>query len=240
VKARPAVATLCAVSFTLLFASCAQNQTAHDSNANATVFSTTPPFETKEPQSYRATRTLTTVDANGKTTITKSSIARDGEMRRDESEENGQRLIDLTLPEGRFLLLPDQKAFSPTPSGGADNSGDEPSESSPDRLLHTETVTSGYQKLGNETVNGRNLQKYRVVVNNSSGENVSVGETLLWFDEALHMPVKTQISSPDGTRVTAEISDVVLDVDKHLFEIPKDYRKLDFIELGERLKRNQP
>jgi outer membrane lipoprotein-sorting protein len=231
--------TLATVSLTLLFVSCVQNQKPANTNANATVFSTTPPFETNEPQSYRATRTFTTVNANGQTTTSKSLTARDGEMRREESEENGQRLVYLTLPEGRFLLLPDDKLFSPAPNQDL-NSSDEPSESSPDRLLHTEMVTSGYQKLGSENVGGRNLQKYRVVVNNSAGENVSVGDMLLWFDEALHMPVKTEITSPDGTRVTAEISDVVLNVDKHLFEIPKDYRKMEFIELGERLKRTQP
>jgi outer membrane lipoprotein-sorting protein len=107
-------------------------------------------------------------------------------------------------------------------------------------LLHTELVTPGYQKLGIETSGGRNLQKYRIVVNNSAGENVSVGETLLWFDEALHMPVKTEISSLDGTRVTTELSDVVLKVEKSVFEIPKDYQKIEINKLRERLKSNQP
>jgi len=54
------------------------------------------------------------------------------------------------------------------------------------------------------------------------------------------MPVKTEISSPDGTRVTTELSDVVLKVDKTLFEIPKDYQKIAFNKLRERLKSNQP
>ena len=238
--ARCSALKFCAVSFSLLFAACAQNQkTVSDRNANATVFSATPPFETKEPQSYRATRTTTVVNASGQTVTTKGLIARDGELRREESETNGQRVVYLTLPEGRFLLLPGEKLFSAAASDAA-NSSDEPSETSPDRLLHTEVVTSGYQKLGAENIGGRQLQKYRVVVNNSTGENVSVGETLLWFDEALHMPVKTEITSPEGTRFTTELSDVVLNVDKHVFEIPKDYQKVDFAKLGERLRPNQP
>ena len=230
-----AAITLCALP--LLFVSCAQNQrTGADANANAIVFSSVPPFETKEPQSYRATRTITTINANAQT-VSKTSIARDGELRREESESNGQRVVYLTRPEGRFIVVPDEKLFA---EGEAENNDEEPSETSPDRLLHTELVTPGYQKLGTETIGGRNLQKYRIVVNNSAGENVSVGETLLWFDEALHMPVKTEISSPNGARVTTELSDVVLKVDKSVFEIPKDYQKIEFNKLRERLKSNQP
>ena len=222
----------------LLGIACAQNQKlATDTNASA--ISSTPPFEIAEPERYRATRTITTTNANGQTLVTKSSIARDGEQRRDESDSAGQRVIYLTLNEERFVLLPDEKIYAAVTNDAPDTVEQE-SETSPDRLLHTELVTPGYQKLGAEMIAGRSLQKYRVLVNSSAGANVSVGETLLWFDEALHMPVKTEISSPDGTRVTTEMSDVVLSVDKHLFEIPKDYRKIDFIELGQRLKRNQP
>jgi len=235
--ARRTALTLFAVSLTLLITACAQNQKT-DANTNAIVVSATPPFETEEPQRYRATRTITTASANGQTT-TRNSIARDGELRREESENNGQRVVYLTSPEGRFVLLPGEKLFAAATSEAASNN-EQPSETSPDRLLHTEMVTPGYQKLGIETVNSRNLQKYRIVVNNSAGENVSVGETLLWFDEDLHMPVKTEISSPDGTRVTTELSDVVLKVDKTLFEIPKDYQKIAFNKLRERLKSNQP
>lgn len=231
--------TVCALPLTLLFVSCSQNQKAGvNTNANTIVFSSVPPFETKEPSNYRAIRTITTVNANGQT-ITRSSIARDGELRREESENNRQRVVYLTRPEGRFILLPDEKLFATTTDEAAAEN-EEDSEASPDRLLHTELVTPGYQKLGTETVGGRNLQKYRVVVNNSAGENVSVGETLLWFDETLHMPVKTEISSPNGTRVTTELSDVVLRVDKSVFEIPKDYQKIEFNKLRERLKSNQP
>ena len=238
--ARRRALSSCAVSLTLLFASCAQNQkTGTDTNANAIVFSTTPPFETQEPERYRATRSIRTTRSGGLPSFTQGLIARDGELRREETENSGQRVVYLTLPEGRFVLLPDEKLFAAA-SNEAPSDNDEPSETSPDRLLHTEMVTPGYQKLGTETDGGRNLQKYRVVVNNSAGENVSVGETLLWFDEALHMPVKTEISSPNGTRVTTELSDVVLKVDKSLFEIPKDYQKIEFNKLRERLKSNQP
>jgi hypothetical protein len=229
-----------AVSAILITGACAQNQKlTTETNANATVVSSTPPFETEEPERYRAIRTITTVAADGQTIVTKYFMARDGESRRDESASSGQRVVYLTLPEGTFVLLPEEKIYAALAPEEL-NAGAEESETSPDRLLHTELITPGYQKLGGETIGGRELQKYRVVVNNSAGENVSVGETLLWFDETLHMPVRTEISSPNGTRITTELSDVVLNVDKNIFEIPKDHQKVEFNKLRERLKYNQP
>lgn len=224
----------------LLTGGCAQTQkTATGTNTNNTVVSSTPPFQTEEPERYRATRTTTIVSAAGQTFITKNSILRDGERRRDETETAGHRVVYLTLPEGRFVLLPDDKSFAAVTNEDL-NAAEQESETSPDRLLHTETITTRYEKLGAETVDGRNLQKYRVVVNNSTEKNVSVGETFLWFDEALRMPVKTESKSPDGTRTTTELSEVVLEVDKGLFEIPKDYRKIEFKELRARLSHSQP
>ena len=234
---RTALVTFASAAMVLGVA-CAQNQrVATETNANT--ISSTPPFETAEPERYRATRTITTAAANGQTLVTKYSIARDGDQRRDESDSTGQRVVYLTLADGRFVLLPDEKIYAAVTNEDS-NTGEQDAESSPDRLLHTELVTPGYQKLGAETIAGRNLQKYRVVVNSSAGENVSVGETLLWFDEALHMPVRTEISSPTGTRITTELSDVVLKVDPKLFEIPKDFQKIEFNKLRERLKYNQP
>src|SRR5689334_23921685 len=95
----------------LLSVACAQNQKlATDTNANA--ISSTPPFEIAEPERYRATRTISTTNANGQTLVTKSSVARDGVQRRDESDSAGQRVIYLTLNEERFVLLPDEKIYA--------------------------------------------------------------------------------------------------------------------------------
>jgi len=223
------------LSSLLLVASCAANQKSGvETNANDNTLSATPPFEIREPDRYRATRIITTTNAAGETAVMKNSIARDGELRRDETETTGQRVVYLTLPEGRFILLPDEKLLAQVDETQPPDN-DDTFETSPDGLLHSETITPRFQKLGNETIGGKNLQKYRVVVNNPAGENVSVGETLLWFDEQLRMPVKTESRSPDGTRTTTELSNVVLEVDKTLFQLPKDYQKIEFQKLRERL-----
>lgn len=231
---------LLVASALFLFASCAANpRSVPETNANHNVVSSTPPFETKEPERYSATRVIMTVVAGEQPVVAKSLIARNGELRRDESETLGQRVVLLVLAEEKFLLLPDEKLFASVPDADV-NSEEGESDVSPDRLLHEDLLTTSYENVGTETLGGRSVQKYRVVVNSSRGDNVSNGETFLWFDEGLHMPVKTETKSPDGKRVTTELTDVVLTVDKRLFEIPGDYQKTEFKNLRSRLKQNQP
>jgi outer membrane lipoprotein-sorting protein len=103
-------------------------------------------------------------------------------------------------------------------------------------LLHTDVGATRYQKLGKEAIGQRGTDKYRVVVNAPSAENVSVSETLIWIDEALRMPIKSETKSADGMRVMMELLEISLDVDNVLFQIPKDYQKVTFIEFRKHLK----
>jgi hypothetical protein len=116
---------------------------------------------------------------------------------------------------------------------GLDSDGE--SGSSPDRLLHTEPISTTYQRLGTESINGRNTQKYRVVVNSSTGANVSASETVVWVDEVLQLPIKSEMKSADGTRWKMELTDIALEVDPDVFRIPDDYKKVAFSELRARL-----
>jgi outer membrane lipoprotein-sorting protein len=108
-------------------------------------------------------------------------------------------------------------------------------EISPERLLHEDAETTSYQKLGTESIAGRNANKYRIVVNSSAAANVSQSETLMWIDEALQMPVRSETKSSDGTRVTMEVSEIKLEVNRELFRVPENYQKLTFTELRKRL-----
>lgn len=231
---RQSRALLSLVICLLAFASC---RTASESTSNATptsdtLVSTTPPFQTKEPDRYRATRTITTATPNGETIVAKTSIAKDGPLRREEPEGSSPRVVYLDLIEGRFVLLPDAKVYAAaTPDDSADTE-----DNSPDRLLHLEPVSTTYQSLGSETIAGRNTHKYRIVVNGSAPENVTQNETLMWIDEALNMPIRSETKSGDGTRTTMELSDITLNPDSGLFQIPTGYEKIGFGDLRKQLK----
>jgi outer membrane lipoprotein-sorting protein len=237
---RKRAGALIAVSLALLASCRSQSEVLTNANNQSpdTVVSSTPPFQTKEPERYRAVRTITTVNPAGESLVTKTSIARDGESRRHESTVASKTVVYLDVPQGKFVLLPDERVYADLTdenrtSGDKD---DEELEVSPERLLHTEVGSTSYQKLGSELIAGRNANKYRiVVVNNSAAGNVSQSETLMWIDEALQMPIRSETKSADGTRVTMELSEIKLEVDKDLFKIQEDYKKLTLTELQKRL-----
>lgn len=216
------------------------NEPAADNNApkTDTVVSSTPPFKTKEPDRYSATRTITIFSPNGDSLVSSTLIARDGPRRREQPQPNEIRVVYLDLPEGRFLVYPDDKVYAVATSDDApaNSASDEPGENSPDRLLHTDPISTSYQSLGSETIAGRSTSKYRIVVNNPAAENVSPNETLMWIDNAWNMPIKSETKSPDGTRTVMELSGVTLDADKQLFEIPSDYKKVGFSIIQKQLK----
>ena len=229
-------ALLCGALSFLIFASCrVQTESPPaDNKANDTTVSTTPPFKTREPDRYRATRTITNVTVDGRTTVTTSATFRDGEQRRHEIELLSKQLVLIETPAGRFVLFPEGKVYAEKIDKDA-TTGDDSDENSPDKLLHADSTSSTYQKLGTESIAGRNTNKYRVVVNGSAATNVSQSETLIWIDEALGMPIKSETKSADGSQTRMELSQIALDVDQNVFKIPDDYRKISFTELLGRL-----
>ena len=202
-----------------------------------TVTSTTPPFQTREPERYLATRTVTIISPGGDRIVTTTLIARDGQMRREEHDTASIRVVHLESAETRVVLLPDQKLYADSAGGGGEGlSSSEPEENSPDLLLHTDPITTTYQALGTETISGRSAAKYRVVVNNPATGNVSSNEMLIWIDTALNLPIKSETRSTDGTLVLMELSGVALNPDKQLFQIPAGYEKIAFSALQKQLK----
>ena len=229
---------LLSLSLSLIVITSCRSQSDVSSTENApqqTVVSSTPPFQTKEPDRYRAVRTITITNAAGETVVTRSSIAKDGEMRRHETEAQDKRIVYLDVPEGRFVLLPDEKIYADLASEN-DAGLSEQEDTSPEGLLHSDVNSTSYQKIGTESIGGRNATKYRVVVNNSGSGNVSVSETLIWIDDALRMPIRSETTSGGGSKVIMELSDVTLEVDKRMFQVPTDYKKVKSISHKEAQK----
>ncbi len=204
------------------------------------IISSTPPFQTKEPERYQAVRSITISKVGGEPVVTKTLIAKDGNMRRDEYEtDTNERIAYLDLPGGQFILLPKVSLYAELNSEPGDELDSsvrqDETESSPERLLNATPIAARYEKIGMEVVNSRNTSKYRVLVNTSTGGTVSNGETLIWIDEALGMPVKSETVVATGDRTTMELSGIQLEVDKSLFQIPEGYKKVAARAIRERL-----
>src|SRR4029453_6281312 len=204
----------------LLSCSSAQKQSGNSSTDNETV-SSTPPFQTKEPERYQAVRTITFTSATGEAVTTKTAIAKDGQTRRDEYD----KIVYLETDQGIFVILPEQKIYAPLNAEPEAADQEFSSENSPERLLNTEKVARRYHKVGTEVLAGRSTTKYQTV-NTSTQGTVSNNETLIWIDDQLGMPIKSTTTSADGSNTTMELTGISLEVDKRLFQIPEGYQKV--------------
>lgn len=220
-------------------ASCKRSGVSEDANQNSAsaptaggAASSVPPFATKEPGRYQATRVVTSsAEAGGGESRT--LIARDGERRREEYLlGEGGHLAYLQLPEGSYVLLPAKKLYAELKAesgdGGAHGAG-LPSDFSPEKLLNEARPETSYERLGEESLNGRAATKYRVTVRGRKGGAVT-SESFVWVDEGFGMPVKTETTS-QGARTTTELRDIKESVDAGLLELPADYRKVAPAEL---------
>ncbi|HYG79792.1 MAG TPA: hypothetical protein VD861_05360, partial [Pyrinomonadaceae bacterium] len=156
-------------------ASCKRSGVSEDNNQNQAgaptaggAASSVPPFATKEPERYQATRVVTSsAEAGGGESRT--LIARDGERRREEYVEGeGRHVAYLQLPEGSYVLLPAKKLYAELKAesggdGGAHGAG-LPPDFSPEKLLNEARPETSYERLGEENLNGRAATKYRVTV----------------------------------------------------------------------------
>ena len=234
---RSALLTLCLCVLGVTSCRTAGDPTpASETPSPETVVSTTPPFKTKEPERYSATRIMTTFRPNGEKSVMRTVIGRDGLIRRDEQQSTEIQIIYLDSPEGRFILRPDQKVYAVVESGGVETPDLEQEENLPDRLLHTDPVSTAYQLLGTETVDGRSAAKYRINVNELTGGNVSGSGVLIWVDYVLNMPIKSEMRSANGLVIVTELSDITLQPDKQLFQIPAGYEKIEYSALQKQLK----
>ena len=131
-----------------------------NASAKADELRATPPFPTREPARYQATRIVSgSLDASTQTTQ-ETFVARDGEKRREEMlMMPGVKVTYLQLSSGRYLLYPAKKLYAEIKlngsAGAASTAQGVPSDFAPDRLVKGAHIGARYEKLGAEEVNGR-------------------------------------------------------------------------------------
>jgi len=248
------------LALTVAFAACKRTGTESNANTGANTNATaasdntskTPPFSTKEPERYQATMVVTgslggdspAIPGVSNLLSREMQIARDGDRRRVDYELiPGARMSDLQIPAGHFMLLHSKKLYAEVKPGAAGDltaaARNLPSDFSPEKLINETNPGANYEKLGTETLNGRTVTKYKVTTTGKGeGRGLST-ETMVWIDESLGMPVKSETVSTGeqarGSRVTMELRDIKQEVDQSLFELPKDYKKVSSEEITAQL-----
>ena len=205
-----------------------QKPIAAANSANQDELSSIPPFATKEPERYQATRIVSSVeypDDSGGTPVMVSNrtlIARDGDKRREEYETGAnETVVLLETPAGRFILLPAKKQYSDLNSDAGDPfvfaaPGDAAADFSPDRLLNETRALARYEKLGAETINERATTKYRVTSGETTNGSGAGSVTLIWIDDALGLPIRSETSSTASNhpvKQTVELRDLKQTID---------------------------
>lgn len=234
-------------------ASCKRASVENTANANATGeaqdTAATPPFQTREPERYQWTRVITGTAAgeagSGNQPATSQSVfmARDGDRRREDYEIlQGVKLTVLRLPEGSYTLYPAKKMYAEIGGAGGGKQSQVPQDFSADKLVNAARNRARYEKLGTEELNGRATTKYRVTTRSAEGGESL--ETLVWVDESLGMPIKSESTTKGGaggeSKYTVEYRDIKLEADASLFVLPKDYRKVTQQEIQKETLANLP
>lgn len=264
-RARVALAAFCLLTLSLSGTSCKRAGTDGNANNGGTAgqttaggeTSTTPPFATKEPERYQARMVITSslgeqanIPGMNVLTTREMFIARDGERRRVDTEVSpGRKVSFLQTSAGRYLLLLERKIYAEIivegESKAVDASKNLPSDFSPEKLLNQSSGGARYEKLGAEDLGGRATMKYRVTVSGSTGEAKSVTtESLIWIDESLGMPIKSEttlVGGPaNGAKYSTELRDIRQEVDASVFELPPDYRKVDYTDISNQVVPSVP
>jgi outer membrane lipoprotein-sorting protein len=220
----------------LVFTSCNRVQyKSVDSTPTKEVFSSTPPFKTNEPESYQAIRVVTFTGSDRTSEVSRTLLAKDGLNRREETLGPGS-IVYLYVPQGSYILVPQAQIYADSNPGPQSTPVSTPPDEASEPILRESGSETLYRQLGSEDINGRRLQRYQIVVNTSPGQNVTTTETTVWVDEELGMPIKQEIRSGNGKTVI-ELTEVSRNVDKKLFQIPGNYRKVSREELEQALSR---
>lgn len=219
-----------------------RNSNANANTFNANVAATAPGPAFIEPQSYQGVISLTlqTIgeQQNASMPPLKALVARSG----------ADRVMEFTLPTNekvvymekagtKYIVLPTRKQYAELTS---DALGFEVRRMMmPEQIVEQLKGIKGVQLAGEETVNGRQVQKYTYGSTTNTGTQAGTVATESYFliDKETNLPIRSEIVSQStsggnvqgvkGARLLTEMTDVRPQPDANLFNIPTDFQKID-------------
>jgi len=217
------------------------------------------PFSTKEPTVYQAEIVIsfaapdTASDtAAGGPTEQKYFTARDDRKRRTDHEFSAGQIMSVLEDQDNktIVLLPQKKCAAEDAEDAEDKAGAgaaaaPPGESFGEFLTTewlAEKLPANFEDLGKEEVNGKSLNKFRVRFE-KTGTVESVSEAIVWVDEEIGMPVKTEFYSlKDGqpvNKVTTEFRNLKLSVEPGIFDLPAGCQNITAGEMQKVLRQER-
>lgn len=240
-----------ALSVSVMAAACQQpatnmtnaNVVTNAGNVNATTNANTTTttsggatINTREPERYSAQLVMTAQTAGGERAMALPSItaqvARDGANRRVSFRlpPNNQEVIYLNRGDQRFIILPERRQYAELTR---DATGfDIPPMMTPGQIVTYVQNQRGYERVGEEMLNGRRVVKYRYAQtqNTNTQAGTVAAESFVYVDEETQLPVRADLTSTasgnvqgvSGLRVQAEMRDISTNVNAADFEVPRE------------------
>ena len=210
-------------------------------NVNSTTMAVDPGtvINTREPEKYRATLVFTVETEGGDKTMALSplsaEVARNGLDRRVSFKlPSGEQLIYLDSKEKHYVISPTRKQFAELTS---EATGFEIQRlMTPGQLVSYLEKQKGYERVGEEQMNGRTADKYRYAGTAKTGTQAGdiKSEAFVYVDKETGLPLRAELYSEatgnvqgaKGAKVIAEMRDIQTNVDETLFEVPQGLNKV--------------
>jgi hypothetical protein len=209
-----------------------------NSNSNST---TTSAIDTREPDNYQATVTIKLEAMGGQSPVSMptlgAKVARNGNDRRMEfTGPVGGRIVYLDKGDNqKYLILPDKNQYAEV---NQDSTGFEIRRMMmPAEIVKQVKATTGLQLVGDDTLNGRAVSKYRYASNTNTGTpagNVNT-ESYLYVDKETGLPLRSETTSQasgnvkgyNAIRIVTEMSDISTSTTPDMFAVPTNMQKIE-------------
>lgn len=244
-----------ALALALLTAACqpgADTNTTNASNTNATNSNSTNStattnandatnapnaFESREPAEYQATLVITQAATNKGQAMTVPNvvISRSGDNRRYSISNLPVigEVVFLDRADKRYVVLPSQKKYLEL---GAETTGFDLRSLTPAQMADRLKSQPGVTRVGDDTVNGRAVVKYRYAAagHTSTAAGDVSGDSFIYVDKDTGLPIKFEgaaqstgnVAGASRGSLTAELRDLKTTVDPTTFDLPQGYAQI--------------
>jgi hypothetical protein len=215
------------------------NTTTTSINTNSIAVDPGTVINTREPEKYRATLVFSAETEGGEKTIgipqLSADVARNGEDRRVSFKlPDGSQLIYLDHADKHYIIVPSRKQYAEltTEATGLQIQ----KLMTPGQLVMYLSKQKGYERVGDEQVNGRMAEKYRYAAAAKTGTTAGdvKTETFVYVDKETGLPLRSEllteasgnVEGVKGGRVVAEMRDIQTEVNPSDFEVPAGLNKV--------------
>lgn len=198
--------------------------------------------EAKEPEKYQAVVRLQLEALGGQQNAAiptiAATVARNGEDRRMEfSLPNGEKVVYLDTVGSNYIILPNRRQFAELTRESL--GFDVRRMLMPEQIVNQVRNVRGMERVGEETVNGRPVVKYRYSASAQTGTRAGdVGtESFLLIDAETGLPLRSETVSQSqsggnvqgykGLKIVTEMSDITMNPDPNMFTVPAEYARID-------------